>query len=260
MSLLQDIRAARRQPATLAIAHHRPWPLPAGPWVMGQTWHDLLFAHWPVEPDALRGVVPAALPIDTWEGSAWITVSPFGIRGAHVRGTPPPPALAAFPELNVRTYCTIDGKPGIYFLSLDAGSAAAVYAARRLYRQPYWRASMRIHGAGTDQVTYDSRRLHGPRADLRVTYGPTGPARAAAQGTLDWWLAERYCLWIVDEDQRVLCGEIHHPPWPLQPAEAVFARNTMAEQVGLGLEGEPALHFARRQDVVFWLNRRIDRG
>ena len=28
---------------------HRPWPLPQGSWVMAQIWHDLLFAHWPVE-------------------------------------------------------------------------------------------------------------------------------------------------------------------------------------------------------------------
>ena len=219
---------------------------------MGQTWHDLMFAHWAVEPAALRRVMPASIPLDTWNGKAWIGVTPFAIGGAHPRGIPPPPALASFPELNVRTYATIDGRPGIYFLSLDAASFAAVFGARRLYRLPYFRASMRIDVDGSGTVTYDSRRLHGPRADFRATYGPTGPARAAKPGTLDWWLAERYCLYTVDEQQRPMRADIHHPPWPLQPATAEISRNTMLAPYGIELTGDPLLHFARRQDVLIW--------
>src|SRR5829696_6753840 len=115
---------------------------------MGQTWHDLLFAHWPVDPAALRRVVHPSIPIDTWDGQAWIGVTPFDIRGARVRGVPPLPVASSFPELNVRTYATIDGRPGIHFLSLDAANVAAVYAARRLYRLPYWRARMEIDSSG----------------------------------------------------------------------------------------------------------------
>jgi uncharacterized protein YqjF (DUF2071 family) len=251
VSLREDIESARRQPRTRAIHSHRPWPLPSRPWLMGQTWHDLLFAHWAVDPAALSRVLHPSIPLDLWDGKAWIGVTPFGIRGAHPRGLPPPPGLASFPELNVRTYATVDGKPGIHFLSLDAGSAAAVLAARRFYRLPYFRATMRIDLHG-DAVTYDSRRLHGPRADFRATYAPTGPARAATPGTLDWWLAERYCLYTVDERGRLLRGDIHHPPWPLQPAGADIARNTMLAPYGIELPGRPLLHFARRQDVLIW--------
>jgi hypothetical protein len=50
-------------------------------------------------------------------------------------------------------------------------------------------------------------------------------------------------------------AEIHHPPWPLQPATATFKANTMApERVELPAE-PPLLHFARRQDVVIWPRR-----
>jgi uncharacterized protein YqjF (DUF2071 family) len=101
-------------------------------------------------------------------------------------------------------------------------------------------------------VTYDSRRLHGPPAEFRATYGPVGPARAATPGTLDWWLAERYCLYTVDERGRLLRGDIHHPPWPLQPASADIVRNTMLAPYDIELAGHPLLHFSRRQDVLIW--------
>ena len=247
----QDLEAARRQGQTLAISEHRPWPLPRGPWVMGQTWHDLLFAHWPVDPEHLRQVVHPSIPLDLWEGQAWIGVSPFGIRGAHPRALPPLPGLASFPELNVRTYATVDGRPGIFFLSLDAAKLPAVLAARRAYRLPYFHARMSIAVDG-DRVDYRCERLHGPTASFRATYGPTGPTRAAPAGTLDYWLAERYCLYTVDGRGRPLRADIHHPPWPLQPAYAEIAENTMAAPYGFGLGGDPLLHFARRQDVLIW--------
>src|ERR671937_491659 len=93
---------------------HRPWPLPRGPWVMFQTWNDLLFAHWPVRAEALERVVPAQIPIDTFDGSAWLGITPFEVSGLRLRCTPPLPRLSRFPELNVRTYTSLGGKPGIW--------------------------------------------------------------------------------------------------------------------------------------------------
>ena len=43
---------------------HRPWPLPSGPWVMTQTWHDLLFAHWPVPAPQVRSKIPEEFTLD----------------------------------------------------------------------------------------------------------------------------------------------------------------------------------------------------
>jgi uncharacterized protein len=246
-----DIRAARRQPRTLAVARHRPFPLPDRPWLMGQTWHDLLFAHWAVDPAVLRAVVHPSLPIDTWDGRAWIGVTPFGVEGLRLRRLPPLPGGASFPELNVRTYSTVGGRPGIHFLSLDAASWPAVIAARRAYRLPYFRARMAMRSGG-DRVSYLSERRHGPAAEFRATYAPTGPGRAPAAGSLEHWLTERYCLYTVDARDRVLRADIHHPPWPVAPAEAEIERNTMLAPYGIDLRGDPLLHFARRQDVLIW--------
>jgi uncharacterized protein YqjF (DUF2071 family) len=243
-----------RQADLLSSADHRPWPLPKTPWFMRQTWSDLLFAHWAVPVQRLSAVLPAELPIDTYDGSAWIGTTPFLVTGLRLRGTVPVPVVSRFPELNVRTYVTVDGKPGIYFLSLDAARRSAVFAARRSYRLPYFHARMRRHKSG-GEVEFSSERVStdGPGASFSATYGPMGPASTAAYGSLEYFLTERYCLYTLDEDKRIQRGEIHHPPWLLQQAVGSLQRNTMTEAFGIQLKGEPLLHFARRQDVLLWL-------
>jgi uncharacterized protein YqjF (DUF2071 family) len=234
------------------IRDHRPWPMPRRPWVMAQTWLDLLFAHWSVAPSALEGVVP--LPLDTFDGRAWIGVTPFAVRNLRVRLTLPVPFVSTFPEINVRTYVVVDGKPGIFFFSLDAASALAVAAARRFYRLPYFRARMHIErdGAGIRYGTSRDDAGAPAPAVFNASYRPTGATFRAAPGTLEHWLTERYCLYTLDDARRPQRAEIHHPPWPLQPAQADIVANAMGAEVGLALEGEPLLHYARRQDVVFW--------
>jgi uncharacterized protein YqjF (DUF2071 family) len=243
---------------------HRPWPPPPRPWAHAQTWHRLLFAHWPLPPAALRAVVPAALPLDTFDGQAWLGIVPFSLTGLRLRGLPPLPALSAFPELNVRTYVTLGGKPGVYFFSLDAANPLAV-AGARLLRLPYCFAAMAVRpsrppgGAGEAWVHYASRRLipgppGSPGAVLRARYRPVGPPAPAPRGTLDHWLTERYCLYTVGRHGRVHRLEIHHPPWPLRPAEADLAVNTLTAPLGLALpDRPPLLHYAHRQDVIGWL-------
>lgn len=222
--------------------------------MVAQTWRDLLFAHWTVETEALRLLVPAGLELDTFEGQAWIGVVPFRMTGIRPRGLPPLPWLSAFPELNVRTYVTVGGKPGVCFFSLDAANPIAVAAARRWFHLPYMNAAMTCRADG-DAIEYSSRRTHrgAPAAEFRARYGPTGPVALAERGSLTHWLTERYCLYTTDTQKRVLRAEVHHEPWPLQPAAAEIAANTMASAAGIPLPNEPPLlHFARRLDVHIW--------
>jgi uncharacterized protein YqjF (DUF2071 family) len=243
------------------VVAHRPWPLPRGPWVMAQTWHDLLFAHWPIAIDALRAAIPRTLEIDTFEGRAWLGVVPFRMSGVRLRGTPSLPWISAFPELNLRTYVKRDDKPGVWFFALDAANPLAVAVARSWFHLPYFRARMNVRAIG-DDVEYESRRTHrGARsAALLARYGPIGDVERARHGTLEHWLTERYCLYAADENERVFRGEIHHLSWPLQPAHAAFERCTLPAAHGLALPASPPVcHFARRLDVVIWPPARIDR-
>jgi uncharacterized protein len=230
---------------------HRPWPLPDRPWIMTQTWRDLLFAHWPVDRDRLRALVPAGVDIDVHDGQAWLGIVPFQMTNVAPRGLPTLPWVSAFPELNVRTYVVRDDKPGVYFFSLDAGSPIAVAAARTLFHLPYFSAEMQVETAD-GYVRYESRRTGSDRsAALSCRYRPIAGASEPAPGTLEYFLTERYCLYVVDRGARVNRLEIHHRPWQLQTAELEVSVNTMADASGLSLPPvAPLLHFSRRRDMV----------
>jgi uncharacterized protein len=238
----------------LPDAAHRPWPFPRRPWVMAMQWHDLLFMHWPVPPAVMHAWIPSALALDTFDGTAWLGIVPFRMAGTRPRLVPPLPWLSAFPELNVRTYVTAEGKPGVWFFSLDASNPLAVRGARTLFHLPYYDAAMTIKSDG-GVVRYTSRRTHrgAPSATFNGRYRPIGPVYYAAVGSLESWLTERYCLYAADRRGRLWRGDIHHTRWPLQPAEADIACNTMADPLQLSLPPRALLlHFAQRLDVVAW--------
>jgi uncharacterized protein YqjF (DUF2071 family) len=252
-------RASQTVTSLLDRIAHRPWPLPSGPWIMAQSWHDLLFAHWAVDVAMLRPHIPAKLEIDTFDGQAWLGVVPFSMTGVRLRWTPPLPWLSAFPELNVRTYVTAQRKPGVWFFSLDAANALAVAAARLTFHLPYFRAGMKCREAG-GWIEYQSHRSHSgaAEAEFKARYRGVGEFFQSHPGTLAHFLTERYCLYSASSNGQVYRGEIHHPPWLLQVAEAKFMENSMAEAAGLRLPGElPLLHFASRQGMVAWAPRRI---
>jgi uncharacterized protein len=243
---------------------HRPWPLPSGPWIMSQTWHDLLFAHWRIDSTLLRPLIPVPLEIDKFKNEAWLGVVPFRMSGVRLRATPALPMLSAFPELNVRTYVTHGGKPGVWFFSLDAANAIAVSIARAWFHLPYFNARMECE-TRNGWIDYSSKRTHrdSPGASLQMRYRPTGDTFHAQPGTLEHFLTERYCLYSSDAKGQVSRGEIQHAPWSLQPAQAEFHQNTMIEAMECGAPAppltndptrpsEPLLHFSLRQDVVVW--------
>ena len=238
---------------------HRPWPPPAQPWLFAMSWRDLLFAHWALPAATLDPFVPPGLALETFEGRAWVGITPFRMADLHPRGLPGVPGASAFPELNVRTYVSAEGKPGIFFFSLDAASRLAVIGARIGFHLPYFSARMRVRDDGT-WIAYKCRR-HGSAGEAGRfigRYRPTGPVFRSAPGSLEHWLTERYCLYAVDRRGRIYRAEVHHAPWPLQPAEAEIAINSMAEADGFSLPATPPLlHFARRLDVVGWLPTRL---
>lgn len=244
-----DLNAVTRQARSLEHLEHRPWPVPARRWAIGQTWNDLLFAHWRVPLEDIRALVPANLEVELHDGSAWLGIVPFRATGLRLRGTLPLPGVSSFLELNVRTYVrAADGRPGVWFFSLDASSRAAVEVARRAYKLPYFQARIAVE-RHEQWIDYECARV-GERG--RVFSGrcrPEGEVFGAEPGSLEWFLAERYCLYTTDAGGGLLRAEIHHDRWPLQVAEAEIELTTIAPFV---LRGAPLCHYSRLQDVVIW--------
>jgi uncharacterized protein YqjF (DUF2071 family) len=237
----------------------RQYPPKNTPWIMKQVWHDVLFAHWPVKPSLLKGLVPESLPLDTYRAKAWLGVVPFWMSGVRPRLFPAIPWLSTFPELNVRTYVTIDNKPGVYFFSLDATRRIAVEGAKLLFSLPYFTARMSASWK-EDWLIYESERVRRESTEAKFfgRYRPTGKVIPFKKGSLEDFLTSRYCLYTVDSKGNALRQEIDHPEWKLQHAEAQLSVNTMTDAMGITvLDVQPVLHFAKRQDVVVWRQDRV---
>ena len=248
-------RPGLRPHPSLARVEHRLEPLPARPWAMKMGWEELLFAHWPVRPEMLRDLIPAGLELELFEGEAWLGLVPFQMAGVRLRGLPPVPTTANFPELNLRTYVTHRGRPGVWFFSLDASSWLAVRGARVGFHLPYFDARMSCEQE-SGRIRYASERIHRGAwpARLQVEYRPTGPILESPPGSLEHFLTERYCLYASTPAGTILRGDIHHAPWPLQVAEAEFREDSMTSQIRVHREGPPRmLHYARSLDVIAWL-------
>jgi len=233
---------------------HRPWPLPDAPWVMHQAWNDFLFQHWPVSVEQLRRCVPEPLTLDLRDGVAWLGIIPFHMSDVRPRGTVNVPGISAFPELNVRTYVTVGGRPGVYFLSLDASNRLAVETARATFDLPYFKADMSWERDG-ETLVYRSVRTdrRGPPATLLERYTPRGPYRYAAPGSLEKWLSERYCLYTVGKAGQVSTTEIHHLPWPVRDVDVEIEANTMGACHGIDLPDQPPhVLYSPGVDVVVW--------
>jgi uncharacterized protein len=232
---------------------HRPWPAPRSPWLLRQVWQNVLLAHWPVPVESMRVALPPPLRphLDTFNRTAWLGIIGFRATGTRMHGLPVIPGLSAFIELNVRTYVTLENKPGVHFFSLDTVHLLACAGARAFYSLPYFPASTEFHDERGGHLIRSARWRPG-RAVFEARYEPFGPPLLATADPFTNFVAERYCLYSVGARQKVVRGEIHHQPWELYAARADIRRNSMAIPLGLELEGRPRCHFSDHQEAFIW--------
>ena len=225
---------------------------PEGSPIMYQSWGKLLFMHWPMPVEALRRLIPEPLQIDTFDGQAWVAVTPFTVWDARPVFAPPLPWVSEFHEINVRTYVHIDGVPGVWFFSLDANSLVAVLGARTFFRLPYHEAEIHLEQQDQTVIYTSSRKDAAAPAEFNATWTIGAGLPFAEPGSLEFFLVERYCLYTSNEGKLYRC-RIHHQPWPLQQPHLSTYRSSMIEAGGLPTPvGEPVLHAGGPVNVEVW--------
>jgi uncharacterized protein len=211
--------------------------------VMIHHWEWITFMHWRFPVSVLRPLVSPALEIETFDGSAWVGLTPFLMRGVRPPGVPAVPWLSRFPEINVRTYVRDQqGRSGIWFLSLDAARLPAVLAARATYALPYFWSDMRTDIRPGGRVSYRCRRRWpepaGLRCDADVAFG--APLGSAEADELAYFLTARYRLFTVIGG-RIAAAEAEHPAWPLRHVDLIHLDQNLLSGAGLPTSDPPAV-------------------
>jgi uncharacterized protein YqjF (DUF2071 family) len=226
---------------------------PAGRAAMLQSWRDLLFLHFSVDPDQLQKLLPRELSVDTFPDAegldrAWIGLVPFRMKGIRPAYAPALPWISAFPETNVRTYVHRDGQqPGVWFFSLDAARWLACRFARSRFALPYFHASMSATRQGSN-LRYQSDRKEAPAAALEIeaTVGEALPQPEPA--SLEFFLVERYLLYS-QRDGSIYSGRVSHAPYPLYSASVRSCRQTVVKSNGLDCADWEHVCFSEGVDV-----------
>jgi uncharacterized protein YqjF (DUF2071 family) len=225
---------------------------------MTMRWHDVLFLHWPVAPAAVRPHIPESVEIDTFDGKAWIGIVAFHVSGMRPRYLPGLAAMS-FAEVDVRTYVWSPGRSGVWFLSVDAANRLVARAGKLSYGLPSTYAQITVRRE--QGIEYHSRRTgkRSAAAEFQAACRPGGSVYRSAPETLDRWLTDRYSLYGVDRSDRAGYVEIHHLPWPLQPAEVDVRINTLTDALGIELPPTaPLAHFAGYLEVFSWPFARVE--
>lgn len=228
---------------------HRPWPLPNEAWCWQQSWLDLAFLHYRVSSQEIRNLLPPDVTLQEFDGSAWVGVVPFWMDGFMRRPPLDIPLLSSFPEINLRTYVEVDGKPGVWFFSLDADNWPIVLVGRGLYNLPYYKAAITLEERKGWFECASTR--HQGQVGFKGRYRPVGDTFIAESGSFEAWATERYCLYSQSRKGDVQRVEVHHAPWPLQKAEAEIEACDLFSAAGISpIDSTMVCHYSAGVQVV----------
>ena len=210
--------------------------------VMYQNWCNLTFLHWRYPVDAIQKLVPKPLEVETCEGSAWVGITPFVLRGLRPPFFPALPWISVFPETNCRTYVKApDGSSGVWFFSLDSARAPAVAGARLAFGLPYAWARMRVNQTGSN-FSYESSRIWPDSSATTRLSVETGPAIDAKE--FENFLTARFRLYALRRG-RLMYADVEHAPWPLQAARIISEVQTLTAAAGIpDPTAPPVAHFS----------------
>ena len=216
-------------------------------------WERLTFLHWSYPPDVVQALLPDGLRVDTWEGRAWVAITPFMMAGVHPPGLPAIPQWSTFPETNVRTYVrAAGGSDGLWFLSLDAARAATLNA-RATIGVPYVWSRMRVE-QHDQRIHYSSRRIGSPaHNDVQIDIGDPIPAQELTSA--DHFLTGRWRAFS-RRAGRTFVTPVEHPPWPLHRATVAHLDSSLIRAAGLPApSGDPVVHYSPGVDVRMGMSR-----
>ena len=230
--------------------HHKGTAFPNLPWIMKQTWHDLLFAHYPVKLELLQKLVPPVFQLDSYNGIGWVGVVPFHVQNHRVRLLPPIPGFDRFAQINIRTYVTVNGKRGVYFIRVHMNHLIAGVLAKTFYYMPFQAAIVKMEQSDR-YINFCS--IKSKQIEFQCHYTPISESKLAEKASFEHWLVERYSMYSLNRKGEVMRSDILHNYWPLQLAEGEITNHSILLNEGIQVaNNEPILHYAKKMEAMLW--------
>ena len=226
---------------------------------MKQGWYDLAYIHYRYSVEDVARILPDGLEVDVCDGSAWVGLIPFSMRGIGVPGLPSVPYLGSFAEVNVRTYVRRNGIPGVWFCSLDINRLLPVLVARTTYTLPYCFGQASNKRVGDELHSVVKRQW--PRGEAHTNIHLKILETITESSPLEVFLSARWGLYTTTRRRNLRYAPISHEPWRLQRAEIISLDDSLIEAAGfaapkVAVNGEPHVMFSDGLPVRVGLPRR----
>jgi uncharacterized protein YqjF (DUF2071 family) len=206
-------------------------PNPVKRAVMKQGWHDLAYIHFRYDPQEVANILPVGLDVDAFDGSAWVGLVPFSMRGIGIPHLPSIPYLGSFPEVNVRTYVVRDGVPGVWFCSLDINRILPTLVARTTYQLPY--CFGKVHNKRIDNELFTAVERRWPKGSAHTSIHLAIGEMIPEPSPLEIFLSARWGLYSQTRSGSIRYAPVSHPQWPLQRATILSLDDSLVEAAGL---------------------------
>ena len=230
-------------------------PEPVRRAVMVQQWRDLAYVHWRYSPEEIQALLPRGLDVDVHDGSAWVGLIPFSMRKIGLPRLPAIPYFGSFPEVNVRTYVRHNGRPGVWFFSLDVNRFLPALVARTTYLLPYCWGSADHTLAGNSLTTNVHRRWpSSSNTKISISVG----SEIESPDDTAVFLSARWGLYSRGFRGALRYAPVDHEKWPLYSATLLDLNDSLVTTAGLSApQGEPHVMFSPGVSVRVGLPRRV---
>lgn len=229
--------------AILKDTSNRNYPLPERNWKYYQEWHNSVFLHWNVPAGIISELLPPGLQLDTFEGTAWVSLVEFEVKKMRPHYFPPFPYISNFKELNVRTYVTYNGIRGIYLLSIETDKMIEVLFTRTFIGLPYRKSDIKKNSHKISSANKECGYY------LDLSFSPIDIS--TEKSNLDYWLTERHCLYNYQDD-KLYRHDIHHKEWKLEEID-ISVSDINYNFKNLSLTVNPyKIHFSKKLSVILW--------
>ncbi|MFI2369275.1 YqjF family protein [Streptomyces sp. NPDC018833] len=211
--------------------------------VLRMGWSRQAFVHWPFDPAAVQRLLPSGLVAEEYQGRAWVSLTPFvmaDVRPAVLPALQMTNRLSTFPETNLRTYVRgPGGRDGLWFLSVEAASAAMSLITRAATGAPYHLGDLSVTEHGGVLAYAGCRRGGEPAYRLRIRPGtPLVPSALEVCLTSHWRVYTRQWGMLLETP-------VWHEPWPLHTAAIEELGQTLTPAAGLAdPRAEPIAHYS----------------